>query len=137
MNSRILLVTAVSLALSALAVTGCSRTEEASAPSDAPGGGRMGGPGGRMGGPGGGRFAAVAATATASEIFGQKCQGCHGVKGQGQQGPSLLKLDDSDAEIRQTIQNGRGRMPAFGNQMSPAQIDSLIAHVRKLGAGTA
>ena len=58
----------------------------------------------------------------------------HGAQGQGGQGPSLLKLDDSDADLRQTIQNGRGRMPAFGQQLSPAQINSLIAHVRKLSA---
>ena len=94
------------------------------------GGGPGGGPGGR-----GGRFQPVSATATAPEIFAQKCQGCHGAKGQGARGPSLVKVaKDSDDEIYQIIHNGKRPMPAFASQMTEAQMKELVAYVKKFGA---
>ncbi|BCM89344.1 hypothetical protein IAD21_01190 [Abditibacteriota bacterium] len=94
----------------------------------------MGGPGGPGGPGGGGRFAPVAATATAPEIFQQKCQGCHGAKGEGKRGPGLTKLaNDPDTELYNTIHDGKGKMPAFGKQMTEAQVKEVVAYVKKLG----
>ncbi len=118
-----------------LLTAGCSKNE---APSDGPvasngpGGGAMSGPGGGgMKGPGGGRFAPVAVTATAAEIYPQKCAGCHGDKGQGGRGPTLTKLaNDPDDELYNTIHNGKGKMPSFARQMTEAQIKLLVAYVK-------
>ncbi|RYG67423.1 cytochrome c [bacterium] len=114
-----------------LTVAGCSKGE---AP---PEGERMGGPpggsGGRMGGPGGG--GPIAATATAAEIFGQKCQGCHGEKGEGRSGPSLMHATSiADEKLYATIHDGKGRMPEFGSKMTEAQVKDLVAYVKKFGA---
>lgn len=93
----------------------------------------MGGPGGGPGG--GGRMAPVSAKATAAEIFPQKCAGCHGEKGEGKMGPNLTHLASaSDEGLYATIQNGNGRMPAFGRQMTEAQIKELVGYVKKLEA---
>src|SRR5947209_377665 len=118
-----------SLAIAVLcmvAAAGCNKPDEQKAggptpgaPSGPPGGprgrpggpagsagGQMGGPGGRMGGPGGGfggRNAPVAANATASEIFQQKCQMCHGSSGQGGRGgaPALTAVANrSKADLK-------------------------------------
>src|SRR5689334_3488091 len=65
----------VAAALAALVMAGCKHDDEN---AGQPGGGppAAGGPGGRrMGGPGGGRGGPVAANASASEIFQQKCSG--------------------------------------------------------------
>ena len=99
----------------------------------------MGGPGGRMGGPGGmmGRGEPVAANATAPEIYQQKCQGCHGANGQGQRGPALTNLASrSSDDLHKIIHDGKdgGRMPAFGGQMTDAQIDKVAEYVKGLGA---
>ncbi len=91
----------------------------------------MGGPGGRSGG----RFQAVAANATAPQIFQQKCQNCHGDKGQGARGPAFTKAAMKDsAELRQIIHDGHEKMPAFGNQMTGEQLDGIVAYVKQLGS---
>ena len=138
-TTRPLLLLAVSLLMpvSVLVFGGCSNNEETSgASSDS--GGAMGGPGGRMGGPNGGggpRFEPAAANATASEIFLQKCQGCHGDKGQGDKGPALTNVAHrSDAELHQIIHDGHEKMPSFANQMTKAQIDAVVSYIKKLNS---
>jgi mono/diheme cytochrome c family protein len=37
-----------------------------------------------------------------------------------------------DERIFNSIANGRERMPAFGKKLSDAQIEALVAYVRKL-----
>jgi cytochrome c5 len=142
MNFHTLILRTVSLAACAFVTASCSQSGQTNSQTDASTGenqpgeirGARGGPDRSMGGAGGNRFAPVAANATAGEIFQQKCQNCHGAQGQGARGPSLLKLNKSDVEIRQTIHNGHDKMPAFGNQMTPAQMDTVVAYVRKLRA---
>ena len=95
----------------------------------------MGGPGsrGRRGGPRGGP---VPATASASEIYQQKCQFCHGAQGQGARGPALTGVGSrSNAELRRIIHDGRQQMPAFSNQLTDAQIDAVVAYVKQLSPG--
>jgi mono/diheme cytochrome c family protein len=106
-----------------LTVAGCSNKEAPSSKSEEP-----------QANSGGGRGREIAANATAADIFQQKCQGCHGDKGQGANGPNLTKVSaDSDTAIFQTIHDGRGRMPAFGKQMTEAQLKELVAYVKQLG----
>ncbi|MBV9467638.1 MAG: cytochrome c [Abitibacteriaceae bacterium] len=149
-------VTLSSCLLVTLLTSGCSQNQEsAGSPSDSsspsqsastggPGGPGAGGPGqrgpGGPGGPGGPngpgrRMEPVAATATAPQIYQQKCSGCHGDKGQGKRAPALTKLADRpNDQIRKTIHDGHERMPAFGNQMTDAQLDALVVYVKQLGS---
>lgn len=126
-HSFVLFALCLAVPAAPLVLTGCSKGE-------APEGERMGGRPGGPGGPDGGRFAPVAADAKAADIFGQKCQGCHGERGQGGNGPSLNRVaGDSDDSVFKTIHDGRGRMPAFGKQMTEAQLKELVAYVKQLG----
>jgi len=158
-NRRHSLLGVVSLATAALCVMaaiGCNKPQEGTGggpggpagPGGPPMGGRgpmggpggmMGGPGGRRGGPGGmmGRGQPVAANATASEIFQSRCQFCHGAQGQGGRGPALTNLSSrSDSDLHKVIHDGRdnGKMPAFGSQMTDAQIDKVVKYLKGLSA---
>ncbi len=123
----------IALPLCLFVAAGCSRTEDAGQ-----GTGTESGPSQRAGGPTGvaGRGGLeVAADATAAQIFQQKCQNCHGERGEGRVGPALNRLADRPSEqIRTVLLNGRGRMPSFATQLSEAQITALIAHVKQLSA---
>jgi mono/diheme cytochrome c family protein len=109
---------------------GCSNNEEtASAPVDS---NRSKG---EPNGSGGRRAEPVAVNATAPQIYQQKCQGCHGDKGQGAKGPELTKLAARpDSELHQIIHDGHEKMPSFANQMTEAQINAVVVHIKKLKA---
>ncbi|HTE20057.1 MAG TPA: cytochrome c, partial [Armatimonadota bacterium] len=79
----------------------------------------------------------VAANASVTEVYAQKCQNCHGAQGQGGRGgPTLASASgDPDAEVRAVIHDGRRNMPAFKGQLSDAQITALVGHVKGLGGG--
>ena len=76
-------------------------------------------------------------------IFNSKCASCHGQTGAGDtaigkslqipdlRSPEAQKL--SDAQITQLINKGKTPMPAFRGNLTPAQIQSLVAYVRTLG----
>ena len=75
-------------------------------------------------------------------LYKSKCASCHGADGAGQTpvGKSLKVKDlraaevqkQTDLELTKTISGGKGKMPAYGKQLSTAQIQSLIAHIRTL-----
>lgn len=123
-------VALVLLALFPALLAGCGDTSSAG-PSGGPPGG-PGGPGGRgprAGGPGG----QLAAEASGAEIYGQKCRNCHGDAGQGATGPSLASAKGMPADqVAGIVRDGKGRMPAFGGQLSPAQLQRLVEHVRSM-----
>ncbi len=63
-------------------------------------------------------------------IYQGSCASCHG---SGRQGidpiyPALLNLESSRNQIRETIKNGRGIMPAF-SQLSSKQLDALTEYL--------
>ena len=69
------------------------------------------------------------------ELYGRYCSSCHGVDGKGGVGvpismPSFLN-NVSNEYLRETIRQGRpGRiMPAF-NDLSDAQVNAVVSHVR-------
>lgn len=99
--------------------------EQAEAPQPAPGKG--------------GAPAAVAQAEVASgeELFSENCAACHGATGKGGIGPDLTATDyaygSSTEEIRTSISEGRpAGMPAFGNQLSRAEIEALVEFVQSL-----
>jgi len=82
-------------------------------------------------------------------LFGAFCAACHGPRGEGMRypgaaafpaiaNPDFLALANDDF-IRATVTHGRRgrRMPAWGESeggLRPAEIDSVVAFVRRLGA---
>lgn len=123
------------LPLSLLIVAaGCSKSQDAAggppSPPPAPSAMRGGGGPGR-----GGRGGPVAATATGAEIYQQKCQGCHGDKGQGARGPSLQRVANRPAaQLAKIVHDGHDRMPAFGKQLTADQITKVVAYVKQFPA---
>ena len=76
-------------------------------------------------------------------IFTSKCALCHGADGTGKtsigktlkildfHSPDIKKL--SDADLKDTITNGKNKMPPFKDKLTDAQIDQVISYVRELG----
>ena len=59
------------------------------------------------------------------------CIGCHGAQLQGNIGPSLHHLGDPDAKVARNIKNGfPGQMPAYKDQYTDTQINSLVAYIQ-------
>ena len=76
-------------------------------------------------------------------VFGSKCVVCHGKDGHGLPAwkskgqPDLTTADwqksHTDAQIAETIKNGKGRfMPSFKAKLSDEEIGSVVAHIRSL-----
>ncbi len=85
------------------------------------------------GGPGGGgRGGPVAESASGAEILQAKC-GCHGPGGAGGKAPNLTGLSSrSEDDLYKVIHDGKGKMPAFGSQLSGARIKKVAAHLKTL-----
>ena len=76
-------------------------------------------------------------------LFKAKCAMCHGPDGAGKtpMGQKLNVRDlhsaevqkQSDADLSQTIAQGKGKMPAFAKTLSADQIKLLVSYVRELG----
>lgn len=62
------------------------------------------------------------------------CVGCHGAEAQGGSGgPSLHHLGDPDTKVTRHIENGfSGRMPAYKDTLTSAQISTLVAYIQSL-----
>jgi cytochrome c oxidase subunit 2 len=60
------------------------------------------------------------------------CAKCHGMQGQGDYGPAIVSnptLVDR-AGLDAIVRNGFGKMPAVGNNWTPAQLDALVSYVK-------
>jgi mono/diheme cytochrome c family protein len=85
-------------------------------------------------------FAAPDGTA----IFKSKCTSCHGADGAGQTpAGKMMKVKDlrsdavqkkTDLDLTKTISGGKGKMPAYGKQLSTADVQAIIVHIRTLKA---
>ena len=67
-------------------------------------------------------------------VFAEHCNGCHpgGEKGYG---PKLIDHPEPLAEVRYTVREGKGRMPAFGeDEIASDDLEALLAYVDTLGA---
>jgi mono/diheme cytochrome c family protein len=61
------------------------------------------------------------------------CHRCHNGDGTGTlRGPNLAKKvpTESDSQLTETIQKGKGLMPAFQEQLSPDQLAQLLGWLR-------
>ena len=60
------------------------------------------------------------------------CGGCHTLEAAGSSGNVGPNLDDAEPDAALTadrVTNGRGAMPAFGDQLSEQQIADVVAYV--------
>lgn len=79
-------------------------------------------------------------------IYMEKCKKCHGEKGEGNPkateklckgvDPEKLKLDPiatkSDEEVKKLIVEGKEKMPAYAEKLTPEEIDAVTAYCRVL-----
>jgi ubiquinol-cytochrome c reductase cytochrome b subunit len=66
-------------------------------------------------------------------FYNEGCQFCHAYAGQGgQRGPSLTTVGDrlSREQITISILNGRRNMPAYGNTLTPDELEALVAFLQ-------
>jgi len=83
---------------------------------------------------------AAAFGADAAALWGQHCASCHGKDGSGNtmMGKKLGVKDYtkeqgfSDAEAANVIKNGKGKMKAYKDKLSDADVKALVAYVRSL-----
>jgi mono/diheme cytochrome c family protein len=68
-----------------------------------------------------------------AEVFASAgCAGCHtlaAANASGNVGPNLDDLMPDAATVRSQVENGGGGMPAFGGDLSPAEIDAVATYV--------
>jgi mono/diheme cytochrome c family protein len=78
----------------------------------------------------------------APSVFKTNCISCHAADGRGSAvGKSLHAVDfhspqvqqQSDAQLADVIDKGRGNMPAFGSRLDKDQAAELVKYVRSLG----
>lgn len=77
-----------------------------------------------------------------ADIFKSKCAMCHGADGKGQTpvGKSMqlkdLTSDDiqnlHDSELKNIIENGKGKMKAFKGTLTTPQIEDVVQYLRSL-----
>lgn len=84
----------------------------------------------------------LADSTAAAALFKSKCAMCHGPDGMGNttmgqklgiksyQTPDIQK--QSDAELKNVISNGKGKMPP-NKSLTPEQVGGLLKYVRQLG----
>jgi cytochrome c6 len=80
---------------------------------------------------------------TGAALFKTKCAACHGPDGKAETAMGKAnKLRDlaspdvqkqSDAELAAIVENGKGKMPAYGKSLKPEQVKDLVAYIRSLG----
>ena len=76
-------------------------------------------------------------------VFKSKCATCHGPDGAGTAVGKSLKVADlrsaevqkkSDAELIQSVTEGKGNMPGFKDNISDEEIAAAVKHVRTFAA---
>src|SRR5512141_1171374 len=85
---------------------------------------------------------ATAFAADGAATFKAKCVSCHGANGGGDTpAGKAMKVKDlrSDSvqkqtalELTKTISGGKGKMPAYGKQLSEPDVKALISFIRTL-----
>lgn len=82
----------------------------------------------------------------APRLYGELCAACHGAKGAGD-GPAATALKPppaaftdsafqatrTDQQLTAIISGGKPPMPAFGQQLSAAQVKALVQYIRGFG----
>ncbi len=81
-------------------------------------------------------FAGTALAADAAALFGSKCAACHGKDGKGTAvgqkmgAKDITALKESEDAIAAVITNGKGKMSAYKEKLSPDEIQALAKFVK-------
>jgi mono/diheme cytochrome c family protein len=75
------------------------------------------------------------ATLNANPVYQKQCAKCHGKSAAGRHfgGPSLVSpkiVAASTDDLRNIINNGKGRMPKYGGKLSSDEINRLILQIK-------
>ena len=76
--------------------------------------------------------------ASGQEVFTTNCGGCHTLADAGTSGAIGPNLDDAQpdaATVKAYVRGGGGGMPAFGDDLSNAEIDAVAAYVASVAGG--
>jgi mono/diheme cytochrome c family protein len=82
-------------------------------------------------------------SAATAATFKTKCALCHGPDGSGSEVGKSMNVPDfrsdavqklSDAELAQTVSDGKGGMPSFKGSLTADQIHTSVKHIRTLAA---
>jgi mono/diheme cytochrome c family protein len=67
-----------------------------------------------------------------AQVFGMHCATCHGPRGEGNLGPSLVSVANrlTVSEELNIVRTGRGRMPAFRSGLTDAEIAAVVDYTR-------
>lgn len=75
-----------------------------------------------------------ALVAAGMAVFASNCAGCHGANGEGSdRGRPLTGIAEQEPDRLVhigSVANGKGNMPAFGDRLSAADLDAVIAYSR-------
>ena len=76
--------------------------------------------------------------ASGKDVFTTSCGGCHTLADAGTTGATGPNLDDASpdaATVKAYVRGGGGGMPAFGDDLSNAEIDAVAAYVASVAGG--
>ena len=86
----------------------------------------------------------AAKTEPAETIYKRQCAGCHGTNGNGQTSMGkVFKLQDlgsadvqkmTDDQLFDVIARGKGKMPAYENNLGHENIHNLVKYLRQFGS---
>jgi len=84
--------------------------------------------------PSGGGSVNAAKSGPGYDVYVSNCARCHGQEGQGGIGPQLAgqvttDFPDAKDEIA-LVRTGRDGMPSFARQLSPTEIEDVVAYTR-------
>jgi mono/diheme cytochrome c family protein len=78
----------------------------------------------------------AAAVHAGQEVFTANCMQCHAIQpDQVRLGPSLYgemkppHAKKTDAQVREILKNGKGKMPSFEGKLTPTDINNLLAYL--------
>lgn len=79
----------------------------------------------------------VTFAADGAAVYKAKCASCHGPDGAGQTSiGKSLKIKDlkeaNAADVKSTVENGKGKMPAYKSKLAADELDAVVAYVKSL-----
>lgn len=75
---------------------------------------------------------AFAARADDAALFASKCAVCHGKDAKGGKMAPKAIAGLPEAEVKKTLEEGKGKMPSYKNRLSDAEISGLAKYVAGL-----
>lgn len=80
----------------------------------------------------GGAGGSSGSASVGEDVYQESCAACHGGSGEGGTGPSLVGVDERLTRDEQItiVRDGRGRMPAWGGELTAEEIEAVVDYQR-------